>query len=352
MAYKAEYIWIDGAEPTHKLRSKTKILADGEEPGIWGFDGSSTNQAEGESSDCVLRPVFVCPDPIRGGSNKLVMCDVLLPGTNKPHSTNTRAALATVAKKYAKHEVWFGIEQEYTFFEGTRPLGWPEHGFPAPQFGYYCGVGADEIFGREIVEAHSDACIAAGLQISGTNAEVMPAQWEFQIGPLGPLEVADQMWVARWLLYRIAEDFGVTATLNPKPVPGDWNGAGAHTNFSTVEMREADNAWDYIDGACKALGEKYLEHVENYGYGIEQRLTGRHETAPWNKFSYGVSNRAASIRIPWQVGVDKKGYIEDRRPNANMDPYVVTRLITDTVCSAFAKGVSKAPAPKASRARK
>jgi len=352
MAYKAEYIWIDGAEPTHKLRSKTKILDDGQEPPVWGFDGSSTNQAEGESSDCVLNPVFICPDPIRGGANVLVLCEVLLPGTNKPHSTNTRAPLAAVAKKYAKNEMWFGIEQEYTFFEGARPLGWPEHGFPAPQFGYYCGVGADEIFGREIVEAHSDACIAAGLAISGTNAEVMPAQWEFQIGPAGPLECADQMWVARWLLYRIAEDFGVTATLNPKPVAGDWNGAGCHTNFSTKEMREFENAWDYIDASCKALGEKAMEHVQNYGDGIEQRLTGKHETAPWNKFSYGVSNRAASVRIPWQVGVEKKGYVEDRRPNANMDPYVVCRLITDTVCSAFAKGVSKAPAPKAARARK
>ena len=121
MAYKAEYIWIDGAEPTHKLRSKTKILDDGQEPPVWGFDGSSTNQAEGESSDCVLNPVFICPDPIRGGANVLVLCEVLLPGTNKPHSTNTRAPLAAVAKKYAKNEMWFGIEQEYTFFEGARP---------------------------------------------------------------------------------------------------------------------------------------------------------------------------------------------------------------------------------------
>ena len=349
MPYKAEYIWIDGAEPTSKLRSKTKVIADNEQPPVWGFDGSSTNQAAGSASDCVLNPVFICPDPIRGGDNKLVMCEVLLPGTNKPHPTNTRAGLAAVAKKYAKHGVWFGIEQEYTFFEGARPLGWPDHGFPAPQFGYYCGVGADEIFGREIVEAHSDACMAAGLAISGTNAEVMPAQWEFQIGPLSPLEVSDQMWVARWLLYRIAEDFGVSATLNPKPVSGDWNGAGAHTNFSTSEMRDADNAWDYIEAACQALGTRAMEHVEHYGAGIELRLTGRHETAPWNKFSYGVSDRGASVRIPWQVGVDRRGYIEDRRPNANMDPYVVTRLITDTVCSVFAKGVSKAPARRSTR---
>ena len=327
--YKAEYIWIDGAEPTAKLRSKTKIIDDGVEPGIWGFDGSSTNQAAGESSDCVLKPVRVVPDPIRGGENKLVLCEVLLINM-KPHPTNTRAALAAAAKKYAKHEMWFGIEQEYTFFDGIKPLGWPDNGFPAPQFGYYCGVGADEIFGREIVEAHSDACIAAGLKIAGTNAEVMPAQWEFQIGPNDPLECSDHMWLARWLLYRIAEDFDVSATLNPKPIPGDWNGAGCHTNFSTKAMRES---YPPIEAACRALGEKVDLHVKNYGEGIERRLTGRHETAPYNKFSWGVSNRAASIRIPWQVAVDKKGYAEDRRPNANMDPYVVTRLITETVCA-------------------
>ena len=334
MAYKAEYIWIDGAEPTQKLRSKTKILADGEEPGIWGFDGSSTNQATGENSDCVLNPVKIVPDPIRGGANKLVLCEVLLI-TMKPHPSNRRAPLVATAKKFAKYEMWIGIEQEYTFFDGIKPLGWPDNGFPAPQFGYYCGVGSDEIFGREIVEAHSDACIAAGLMIAGTNAEVMPAQWEFQIGPVDPVECSDQMWLARWLLYRIAEDFGVSATLNPKPIDGDWNGAGAHTNFSTKQMRAS---YPPIEQACRALAEKWELHVKNYGYGIERRLTGRHETAPWNKFSWGVSNRAASVRIPWQVALNKKGYAEDRRPNANMDPYTVTRLVTDTVCSYAEKG--------------
>jgi glutamine synthetase len=234
---KAEYIWIDGTEPTAKLRSKTKILAAGEEPGTWGFDGSSTNQAEGHHSDRVLDPVASYPDPIRGGDHLLVLCEVR--GTDgSPHGSNTRALLRPVAERFAAQEPLFGIEQEYTFFQGSRPLGFPEAGFPAPQGGYYCGVGADEIFGRAIVERHLDNCLAAGLSISGINAEVMPGQWEFQVGPLSPLEVADQLWVARWLLYRTAEDFGVSATLDPKPAKGDWNGAGAHTNFSTKAMRE------------------------------------------------------------------------------------------------------------------
>ncbi|MBI2711066.1 MAG: glutamine synthetase beta-grasp domain-containing protein [Actinobacteria bacterium] len=334
MAIKAEYIWIDGTEPTARLRSKTKILPDGTTPGdmpIWGFDGSSTNQAPGDQSDCVLRPVKVVPDPIRGGDDVLVLSEVLLIDMT-PHPSNTRAALVAVAEQFADAEPLFGIEQEYTFFQAGRPLGFPAGGgFPAPQGFYYCGVGADEVYGRDVVEAHLDACLQAGLSISGINAEVMPGQWEFQVGPLAPLEVSDQLWLSRWLLYRIAEEFGIAATLDPKPVKGDWNGAGAHTNFSTKAMREG---YDAIIAACDALGERAEEHVKYYGADIEHRLTGMHETAPWHEFSYGVSNRGASVRIPWQVAQDKKGYIEDRRPNANMDPYVVTRLITNTVCSA------------------
>ena len=330
MPYRAEYIWIDGTEPTAKLRSKTKILTDGEDPGLWGFDGSSTNQAPGSASDCVLKPVLVTPDPIRGGDNVLVLNEVLLPNM-KPHPSNTRAACAKVAKKFDAQEPWFGIEQEYTFLKEGHPLGWPTGGFPGPQGPYYCGVGADEVYGRDIVEAHTTACLEAGLGISGTNAEVMMGQWEFQIGPLGPVECSDHLWLARWLLYRVSEDFGVAATLHPKPIKGDWNGAGAHTNFSTKAMR---NNYEAVVMAAKALGTKADLHIKNYGAGIEERLTGLHETAPWHKYSYGVSDRGASVRIPWQVEKDGKGYIEDRRPNANMDPYVVTRLITDTICSA------------------
>ncbi len=136
---KAEYIWIDGTQPTARLRSKTKILPAGTEMPIWGFDGSSTQQAEGGNSDCVLNPVFICPDPLRGGENKLVLSEVLLTDMT-PHPSNTRAACAAVAETYGAHETWFGIEQEYTFFDGSRPLGWPDTGFPAPQGDYYCGV--------------------------------------------------------------------------------------------------------------------------------------------------------------------------------------------------------------------
>ncbi len=333
MSYQAEYIWIDGTKPSPLMRNKTRIIADGVEPGIWGFDGSSTNQAPGSNSDCVLQPVLVCPDPIRGGENLLVLCEVLTTDF-EPHPSNTRAACLAAAELYADQEPMFGIEQEYTFFQYGRPLGWPENGFPAPQGPYYCGTGGEKIVGREIVEEHTAACIDAGLAIEGTNAEVMMGQWEFQIGVLAPPVIGDQIWMARWLLARIAEDHGVVVSFDAKPMDGDWNGAGAHTNFSTKATR---GNYDAIIAACEALGKNVDEHISNYGDGIERRLTGAHETARYDVFSYGPSDRGASIRIPWHVVKAKKGYIEDRRPNANADPYVVSRLIVETVCGAAAQ---------------
>ncbi len=331
---KAEYLWIDGHKPTAKLRSKTKII-DGPVSELdqipeWSFDGSSTMQAEGTSSDCLLKPVFYISDPVRGGNHIIVLNEVFN-ADGSVQLANNRARLREISERFSHEEAVFGIEQEYTFFDGSRPLGWPDKGYPALQGGHYCGIGADEVIGRKIVEDHMDACLRAQLAISGINAEVMPAQWEFQIGPVGPLEVSDQLWVARWLLYRIAEDHGISATLYPKPVKGDWNGAGAHTNFSTKGMR-AEGGIKVIERACEKLGQNHLKHISIYGAHNEERLTGLHETCNINEFKWSISDRTASIRIPMQVATKGKGYLEDRRPSANMDPYLVTAAIIDTVC--------------------
>tara|TARA_B000000475_G_scaffold109710_1_gene88914 strand:- start:270 stop:1280 length:1011 start_codon:yes stop_codon:yes gene_type:complete len=330
-----EYIWIDGHTPTAKLRSKTKVVdnkvSSASELPDWSFDGSSTMQAEGSFSDCLLKPVHIMKDPLRGGNNLLAMCEVFN-SDGSVHKSNRRAQLRELAEKHKNQECWFGIEQEYTFFDGIKPLGWPDNGFPAPQGGYYCGVGSDEVFGRDIVEEHMEACLDAGMNLSGINAEVMPGQWEFQIGPLGPLEVSDEVWLARWLLYRIGEDYGVSATLDPKPVKGDWNGAGAHTNFSTKSMREPGGI-KIIEDACKKLGKNHDKHIDMYGADNEYRLTGDHETCSIKDFKYGVSDRGASIRIPMQTANDGYGYLEDRRPSANMDPYLVCTALMDTILS-------------------
>ena len=325
----AEYIWIDGTQPTSRLRSKTRVLQDDQDPDIWGFDGSSTEQAEGINSDCVLFPVMACNDPIRREYSLLVLCEVYDTELT-PHATNTRASCRESAEEFVAHGPLFGLEQEYTFYKDARPLGFPKKGEPDPQGKYYCSVGADAVFGRDIVEEHLDACLTAGLAISGVNAEVMPGQWEFQVGPLPSVETGDHLWMARYLLQKIAEKHGVIVSFDAKPEKGDWNGAGCHTNFSTNEMRESFEA---CKAAAEALGKNTEEHIRNYGDGIEKRLTGKHETCSFKEFKWGVSDRTASVRIPWQVAKMGKGYIEDRRPNANCDPYVVTRLILNTVCT-------------------
>lgn len=343
---QAEYIWLDGATPTQKLRSKTRIVGFSIDKPIeisdfpqWSFDGSSTYQAAGFDSDLLLKPVNFVPDPIRGAGNYLVMCEVLnADGT--PHRTNQRARLRNVMEAGAgAEEPWVGFEQEYTLTRGDNPLGFPEKGFPAPQGPYYCSVGSDVAFGRAVVEAHTTACLDAGLMIYGINAEVLPGQWEFQIGYRGiegesadPLNVSDHLWIARWLLYRIAEDFGVVPSFEAKPVKGDWNGSGKHTNFSTKSMRAPETGMSAIKNAIEALSFKHKEHISVYGDGLAERLTGLHETASIHEFKSGIADRGSSIRIPQPVALKGYGYLEDRRPAANADPYRVSARILETIC--------------------
>ena len=321
---KLEYIWLDGYKPTQSLRSKTRIERDFggtlEECPMWSFDGSSTEQADGSSSDCLLKPVAIFPDPGRLNSY-LVMTEVLnADGT--PHVSNGRATIDD-----DDDDFWFGFEQEYTLFDNGWPLGWPKDDEPAPQGDYYCGRNIGESISRE----HLNACIDAGLSICGTNAEVMLGQWEYQIGAGRAVDMSDDLWVARWLLERICEKHGLSVSLYAKPIEGDWNGAGCHTNFSTKEMRQ-DGGYDKIIEACERLSKNPQEHIDAYGIDNDKRLTGLHETCDINTFRYGVSDRGASIRIPWQVEKNGKGYLEDRRPASNCDPYVVSQKLIQTIC--------------------
>jgi glutamine synthetase len=344
MLSQAEYIWLDGDKPTQQLRSKTRIV-DLPSEGItlghfptWSYDGSSTYQADGSDSDLTLQPVRVVRDPLRPFSH-LVLCEVMNPD-GRPHSSNTRADLrAALDAGGADEDPWVGFEQEYTLFKDGRPLGFPDGGFPAPQGPFYCGVGPDRVHGREFVEAHTEACMSAGLMIYGINAEVMPGQWEFQIGHRGfdgenadPLTVADHLMFARWLLRRIGENFGFDPSLDPKPARGDWNGAGSHTNFSTGSMRDERTGLAAIRQAIVRLEAGHDAHVLNYGDGLADRLTGQHETCAIDEFRGGVADRGASIRIPRHVETRGCGYLEDRRPGANCDPYLVCTMLLQTIC--------------------
>jgi glutamine synthetase len=342
----AEYIWLDGAVPVRKLRSKTRVVdAPAGRPvaiddlPVWNFDGSSTYQASGDNSDLMLAPVRVVADPVRGGANILVLCEVMnADGT--PHETNARARLRAVLDAGAADaEPYFGFEQEYALLRDGRPLGFPTDGEPPPQGPYYCSVGSEVAFGRPIVEAHTKACLDAGLMLYGINGEVLPGQWEFQIGYRGtekadPLVVGDHLWIARWLLHRIAESHGVEVSFDQKPVKGDWNGSGKHTNFSTYAMRDPMTGAAAIRDAIAALSTRHSEHVAVYGAGIEERLTGAHETCSVREFKSGVADRGCSIRIPRHVATAGHGYLEDRRPGANADPYAVAARILETVCAA------------------
>nr|ADB12590.1 glutamine synthetase II [Jaagichlorella luteoviridis] len=339
----AEYIWLGGTMAD--LRSKTKTLfkvpKSPEDLPDWNYDGSSTDQAPGHDSEVLLKPRAIYKDPFRGGDNILVMCDTYEPPKPedaekdiklKPLPTNTRHACAEAMEKAKDEKPWFGIEQEYTLLNSTTkwPLGWPGNGFPGPQGPYYCSAGSGAAVGREIVEAHLKACYYAGINMSGVNAEVMPAQWEFQVGPCTGIDSGDQLWMARYLLLRLAELYNVDVTFDPKPVPGDWNGAGGHVNFSSESTRKEGTGWDAIQEQIKKLEKKHALHIASYGEGNERRLTGKHETSSMHEFSWGVANRGASIRVGRSVPAAKCGYYEDRRPSSNLDPYVVTKLLVET----------------------
>jgi len=340
MLIKLEYIWLDGYQPESNLRSKTKIWGwdptqnpkyntlreNGpcpEELPTWSFDGSSTRQAEGNFSDCLLHPVRVIADPQRKQAF-LVLCEVLnADGT--PHSSNNRHLLES------SEEYWFGFEQEYTLIKDGKPLGFPKDGNPDPQGLYYCSVGTRNVNGRNIAEEHLNTCLSAGLTITGINAEVLLGQWEYQILSKGCKRASDDLWLSRYLLHRTCEKHNIHVEFHPKPVIGDWNGSGLHTYFSNDKMRD-EGGKEYFISICESLKERHTEFIANYGSSNDLRLTGEYETADINKFSYGVSDRGASIRIPIGVVNDKwKGYLEDRRPASNADPYKITKLISETL---------------------
>jgi len=332
---KYEYVWLDGYKPEQSLRSKVKI---DDRAVVWSFDGSSTQQATGGDSDCILRPVseYKTIDRIRADATRTqpglegtyVMCEVL-DADHLPHESNTRNCRDRIT---IEDEWWFGFEQEYFMYKDNWPLGWPASTKkkPRPQGDYYCGVGSDNVVGREIVDRHTEACMNANIGITGTNAEVALGQWEFQVLGKG-IKAGDDLWMARYILIKIAEKHGVTINLSPKPQKGDWNGSGMHTNFSNNEMRNRGSL-ELHQTLCEKLKKVHKKAIKEYGSDNDKRLTGKHETQSIKKFSYGISDRGASIRIPiFTVDNNWNGYLEDRRPAANADPYRIMRHIVETL---------------------
>ena len=331
--YKLEYIWLDGYKPTANLRSKTQIKEFASFPTLeqlpnWGFDGSSTQQAEGRSSDCILKPVAIYPDSTRK-NGVLVMSEVMMPDGVTPHISNSRATIVD------DPGTWFGFEQEYFLTQNNRPLGFPTDGFPAPQGPYYTGVGYRNVgnVARQIVEEHLDLCLDAGINHEGINAEVAKGQWEFQIFGKGSKKAADDVWVARYIMTRLCERYCVDVEWHCKPIRGDWNGSGMHTNFSTEFMREKGGK-EYFERLMAAFNKNRDEHIAVYGPDNHLRLTGLHETQSIDKFTYGLADRGASVRIPHSfMNNNYRGYLEDRRPNSAANPYEVASRILRTIGS-------------------
>jgi len=332
MKSKLEYIWLDGYKPTQSLRSKTMVRSDFggtlEECPNWVFDGSSTEQAPGGASDCILKPVMIIPDPDKA-NGYLVMCEVLnADGT--PHESNGRA---TIDEGDDDADFWFGFEQEYFLWdpETNLPPGFPPGGYPPPQGPYYCSVGAKNAYCRNMVDEHLDICLEAGLNVEGINAEVAAGQWEYQIFAKGAKRAGDEIWLSRYLLERTGEKYGLSINWHPKPLGDtDWNGSGMHANFSNEEMRTSGKEETFTK-ICEEFGKNIERHISVYGADNHHRLTGKHETQSIEQFSYGVSDRGASIRIPVSTMEDGWiGRLEDRRPASNADPYKVAAAIVKT----------------------
>jgi len=329
-----EYIWIGGSG--QDLRCKTRTISKApksvEELSDWNYDGSSTGQAPGHDSEVIMQPRAIFRDPFRRGEHILVLCDTYTP-QGDPLPSNTRNPANKIFEKCTELRPMFAFEQEYSLFRDRTHLGWPKDGYPAPQGPYYCSIGFINNFGLEVADCHYRACLYAGIYVSGINAEVMAGQWEFQVGPVTGISAADQLWMARYILHRVGESFGITAEFDPKPMQGDWNGAGCHTNFCIKPFHEENGkGWDNILVALKKMEERHHAMMRAYGEGNERRMTGKHETASFDKFTWGVANRGASIRVPRQTESRKRGYIEDRRPASNMDPYVVSSKIAEAIC--------------------
>ena len=276
-----EYVWIGGTGQDIRSKSKTfdnkiETIQDLEE---WNYDGSSTYQANTESSEVLLKPIALFDDPFRGEPNKIALCETYHIDGN-PTNSNFRFFAKKIfnEEKLIKHEPWFGIEQEYVLMDPIGsgiewPYGWPLGNFPKPQGQYYCSVGSKRNYGREIMNEHYKACLYAGIKIYGSNAEVMPGQWEFQIGTCKGIEIADHLWIARYLLLRVAEFYNLDVNFQPKPISGDWNGSGCHTNYSTNETRN-DNGMKEIIKQMEKLKLTHSKLIKLYGENNQTRLTG------------------------------------------------------------------------------
>ena len=357
--YIADYIWLD-KEGIPRSKSKTIFNIKSEDKKItnlldknkydeWSYDGSSTGQLTGEgNTEIIIKPVAVFIDPFRElkypNINVLVLCDTYN-SDGSPTESNNRYKAMDIFNNFGHTIPWYGIEQEFFImsnddmnissktclpYKQNFELNNPSKLSSNLQGQYYCSSGSNNAFGRNIVDEAYNLSLKAGVKCSGMNAEVAPSQWEIQVGPCEGIEAGDHLVILRYILNRVGEKFNVNINLDPKPLSKDFNGSGCHVNFSTTTMRNKNGIID-IMSSIKKLGEKHNEHMEVYGKDNDKRMSGKKETSDFNTFTWGIATRNTSIRIPMNTNKEGKGYFEDRRPSSNMDPYIVTSKILETI---------------------
>ncbi len=354
MSIIVEYVWLDADD---NFRSKIRTMS-ALYQFDWNFDGSSTGQATTESSEVILKVVSQFNHPFINDGFLFLCATYDING--KPLSNNyydKANEIFNTDNKCSELKPWFGLEQEYFMYDKNLTINNKDYEFD-PTLGhnnsmnhsssinnnyskslkiinsnkFYCSPINQDPDEVKISIEHLEACIKAGIRISGNNAEVVQHQWEFQIGPVEGIEAGNQLLMARYLLNIIASKYNKIVNYHPKPIKG-VNGSGCHINFSTKQMRDEKDGLTYIMNAIEKLKDNHSYHMENYGNDNNKRMTGLNETSSYDKFTWGVGSRNTSVRIGYDTFKNNKGYFEDRRPASNINPYLATSIIFQTCCS-------------------
>lgn len=313
--FQATYVWMSrGGVFRYKIYTLSSLNADGDfdNPDLYPtgtFDGSSTGDAEVGSSDLRIKPCAVYRDV--DGVGVFVLCDI-------DTAETPRANLLTLIenrKVFGAESCWFGFEQEYFLL--------PFESESEQDAFHYCSPTSETI-----PQHHYNECRQMGVHITGWNCEVAPNQYEFQVCAAG-VSAADDLIMARWVLLRVCQEHDKGLLLVPKPIPV-YNGSGLHTNFSTPQMRTSPGGWSTMLKSVGLLRDRHNEHMEVYGDGNEERLSGMYETSAFDTFSWGIGSRDTSVRLQKVMKGEDKGFIEDRRPASNANPYVVCYALVNT----------------------
>lgn len=314
--YKANltYVWLD---KFNILRSKTKRVEQVNQIPIWNFDGSSTSQMDYSTmnTEVLLQPIRVYIDGFneRNNENYLVLCDtynINKDGIITPTVDNYRYGAINIFNETNLNPK-FGFEQEFYLIDNENHEKLSSLTNISNKDNNYCRTTTKYTY---IMNEFYNLCLSCKIGIVGWNAEVAPFQFEYQIFGNG-IDACDDLVMSRYVLERYMIDNNYEIKYDPK-LYENLSGSGCHINYSDVRSKE------YMDKYIKALGETHNDLMKVYGENNNKRLTGLHETSSYSVFTYGVGDRYKSVRIPNSTALGLTNYFEDRRPGANINPYM------------------------------